>query len=84
MSRRAPGWFAGAGADLKINPKPDDNHFIRQREIVAPGPASAGTSKRRARSNTLPPVLFTLADHVRGAVDEMSEAGVGLAVSWGV
>jgi hypothetical protein len=28
-------------------------------------------------------MLFTLADHVRDAVDEMSEAGVGLAVSLG-
>jgi hypothetical protein len=29
-------------------------------------------------------VPFTLADHVRGGVNETSEAGVGLAVSLGV
>jgi hypothetical protein len=92
VSRSPPGWFAAAGADLKINPRPDDSHFPMtaiscgsgRLFYAAAGDCCAGTSKRRARSDTLPPVPFTLADHIRGAGNEMSEAGVGLAFSLGV
>jgi hypothetical protein len=52
----------------------NDSHFMPRREVVAPGPAGG----RRAAICCVP---YTLADHVRGAVDKTSKAGNDLAVS---